>query len=129
MAAEKGNKMKTRSVLAWGPRQARCWLVGAASVVLSLGVMATAAHAQPAGYQSPAAWGYDSYDSHEQHEYDQGYRDGSHSGMEDARHHRAFSMYDHGSYRDHHDPSYREGYERGYREAYRANRYDRDSER
>jgi hypothetical protein len=100
-----------------------------AMAVLSLGSLAGSAHAQQRAILQPVQWGYYGYDDHEQREYNSGYRDGSHSGMEDARHGRGFIMYDHGSYRDHRDREYREGYERGYREAYRANSYYRDHDR
>jgi flagellar biosynthesis/type III secretory pathway protein FliH len=100
-----------------------------AAAVLSLGSFAVAAQAQVGATLQPVQYGYNSYDRHEQHEYESGYKDGSHSGMKDARNHRGFLLYDHGSYRDHRDPEYREGFERGYREAYRANSFDRDHDR
>jgi hypothetical protein len=104
--------MKLRSILA--------------TAFLSLGSLAATAHAQQSATLQPVQYAYDHYDRHEQHEYDSGYKDGSHSGMQDARHRRGFILYQHGSYRDHHNPEYREGFERGYRDAFRANSYDRD---
>ncbi len=88
----------------------------------------TASQAQTAALQN-VQWGYSRADNHEQHEYDSGYKDGSRSGRQDARHGRNFALYDHGSYRDHHDREYREGFERGYREAYRDNLSRRDQDR
>lgn len=106
--------MKLRSILALA--------------ALSLGSVAATAHAQQSATLQTVQWGY-SYDNHEQREYDSGYRDGSHSGREDARHGRGFILYDHGAYRDHRDREYREGFEHGYREAYRSNLRDRDHDR
>lgn len=103
-----------------------------ATAVLGLGSLAGSAQAQQAPSLQTVQWGYYAHDDHEQREYNSGFRDGSHSGRDDARHGRGFSLYNHGSYRDHRDREYREGFERGYRESYRANAYyqrDRDGYR
>ncbi len=103
-----------------------------ATAVLGLSFLAGSAQAQQSATLKTVQWGYYAYDNHEQREYNAGFRDGSHSGREDARHGRGFILYDHGSYRDHSDREYREGYVRGYRESYRANAYyrrDHDGDR
>lgn len=92
-----------------------------AMVVLSLGSLVGTAHAQQRAILQPAQWGNYGAEDHEQREFNSGYKDGSHAGLEDARHGRGFILYDHGSYRDHRDQEYRE--------AFRANGYYRDRDR
>ena len=101
--------------------------------VLSLGSLAASAYAQQNAAPQRVQLVYANYDGHEQREYNHGYKDGTHAGVDDARHGRRFNLDGHGSYRDHRDHEYREGFERGYREGYRANLrhndHDRDRDR
>ena len=100
-------------------------------VILSSVFLVATSHSQQNATLRSVQWTDPSYDKHAQHEYDSGYKDGSHSGLIDARQNRGFILYEHGAYRDHRDRMYREGYERGYREAFQANvqqpEHNRDS--